>query len=154
MDRSKKLRVIGIGCLVLVSVSTASRADSAPCEKNFTVEEGLFNRKVYKTWHDFLLFAPQTIFNRTYTSLVKDGWIINSLDKESGIIFASQLEGSPGEGGKVASLNIIIENARNYFEGIKGAVRISMILSVPSGLHESDDMVRKNFCDLVTDIKK
>ena len=154
MNISKKSLAIGMICFFVTSISTISWADSLPCEKNFTVKDGLFDKKIYKTWEDLLALTPQMIFMRTYALLVKDGWLINFTDKEAGVILASQQEGSAGEGGKVAPLNIFIENAGNYFGGIRGGFRITMTFAVPSGLHANEDMVRKNFCETLAAIKK
>src|SRR4030066_1706179 len=114
MNKLKKSLAIGAGLLIIVSAATPGWAASEPCETNFTVKEGLFDKKIYKTWQEFPIIPLKTIYRRTYKSLVKEGWIINLTDKEGGVISASQLEGSPDEGGKVASLNIFIENAETY----------------------------------------
>ena len=152
MNKLKKSLAIGAGLLIIVSAATPGWAASEPCETNFTVKEGLFDKKIYKTWQEFPIIPLKTIYRRTYRSLVKDGWIINLTDKEGGVISASQLEGSPGEGGKVASLNIFIENAETY-GSLLGSVKVSMILSVPSSLHAHEHMVRMNFCAVLSDIK-
>lgn len=153
MGMQKKSLIIGIGGLILISISMLGWAENEPCETNFTVKEGLFDKKIYKTWQDFPIVPIQSIYRRVYKSLIKDGWIINLTDKEGGVISASQLEGSPGEGGKVAPLNIFIENAGKY-GSILGSVKVSMIFSVPSGLHADEHMVRKNFCAILADIKQ
>lgn len=152
MNMQKKI-AMGIAGLILVSVSTLSCAESEPCETNFTVKDGLFDKKIYKTWQDFPIVPIQSIYRRAYKSLIKDGWTINLTDKEGGVISASLLEGSPGEGGKVATLNIFIENAGKY-GSILGSVRTSMIFSVPSGLHADEHMVQMNFCAILADIKQ
>ena len=154
MNRSKKSLAVGIGCLVLLSISTISWADVAPCEKNFTVKEGFFGKKIYKTWQDLQDLMPQTIFKRAYAFLVKEGWVINFTDKETGVISALQQDVSADGGGKVAPLNIFIENAGNYLGGKSGGTRVTMTFSIPGGLHAQEDMVRKNFCDALAEIKK
>lgn len=153
MNMQKKSLIIGIGILTLVSFSRVSWAESEPCVTNFTVKEGLFDKRIYKTWQDFPIVPIQSIYRRAYKSLIKDGWTINLTDKEGGVISASLLEGSPGEGGKVATLNIFIENAGKY-GSILGSVRTSMIFSVPSGLHTDEHMVQMNFCAILADIKQ
>lgn len=153
MKMKKKSLAAVIAGLVLGSASTLGWADGEPCENNFSVKEGLFEKKIYKTWQDFPIVPIQSVYRRAYKSLVKDGWIINLTDKEGGVISASQLEGSPNEGGKVVPLNIFIENAGKY-GSILGAVRVSMILPVPGGLHADEHMVRKTFCAILADIKQ
>ncbi|CAG1004906.1 hypothetical protein ANAEL_03280 [Anaerolineales bacterium] len=152
MNKLKKSLAIGAGLLILVSAATPGWAASEPCETNFTVKEGLFDKKIYKTWQDFPIIPLQTVYRRAYKSLIKDGWIINLTDKEGGVISASQLEGSPGEGGKVATLNVFIENAGKYGSEL-GSVRVLMIFSVPSALHASEHMVQMNLCALLSGIK-
>ena len=156
MNMSKKSSVIGMVCLVFLSISTISWADSPPCEKNFIVKDGFFYKKIYTTWQDFeaRTLTPQIVLQRAYVFLVKDGWIINSTDKEVGVISASQQEGSLGEGGRVAFLSILAEGSGSYFGGKTGGTRITTILSVPGGLHTQEDIVRKNFCDMLAYIKQ
>ena len=98
MNMPEKFLVVGTGLLILAFASTLSWAGSEPCETNFTVKDGLFDKKIYKTWQDFPIVPIQSIYRRAYKSLVKDGWIINLTDKEGGVISASQLAGSSGEG--------------------------------------------------------
>ncbi len=156
MNRLRNSLIIGVACLAF---PVTGWTDTAPCEKNFTVKDSLFDKKIYKTWQDMLALTQQMIFKRSHTYLVNDGWMINLTDKEAGVIFASQAEGSSGGAGKVANLNILIENAGNYFGGLPsgrgfpGGYRVTMIFSVPSELHAHEDMVRKNFCDALAEIK-
>ena len=159
MNRLRNSLAIVVACLVFVAIPATGWADTVPCEKNFTVKEGLFDKKIYKTWQNLAALTQMMIYRRTYAYLVKDGWVINLTDKENGIISASQAEELSGGAGKAANLNILIENAGNYFgglpsgRGIPGEYRITMTLSVPSGLHAREDMVRKNFCDAMAEIK-
>lgn len=159
MNRLKNSLTIGIACLAFATIPATGWAETVSCEKNFTVKDGLFDRKIYKTWQELVALTQQMIFNRTYAYLVKDGWVINRTDKENGIISASQAEESIGGAGKVATLNILIENAGNYFgglpsgRGVPGGYRLTMAFSVPSGLNAHEDMVRKNFCDALAEIK-
>ncbi len=145
--------------MAFATIPATGWADTAPCEKNFTVKDGLFDKKIYKTWQDMLALTQQMVFNRTYAYLVKDGWVINLANKEAGVISASQVEESSGGAGKVANLNILIENAGNYFgglpsgRGVPGGYRLTMAFSVPSGLNAHEEMVRKNFCDALAEIK-
>ena len=156
MNTSKKLLTIGIGWLALISISAISWADNLPCENNFTVKDGFFDRKVYKTWQDFeaRTLTTQIVLQRAYVFLVKDGWIINSTDKEAGVISASLQEGTLGEGGRVASLSILTEGSNSYFGGKAGGTRVTTIFSVPAGLHAQEDRVRNNFCDILAYIKQ
>ncbi len=159
MNRLRNLLTIGVACLACAAFPATGWAQAAPCEKNFTVKEGLLDRKIYKTWQDMLALTQQMIFNRTYAYLVKDGWVINLTDKEAGIISVSQAGDSPVGAGKVANLNILIENAGNYFgglpsgRGVPGGYRLTMVFSVPGGLHAQEEMVRKTFCDALAEIK-
>lgn len=156
MNMPKKLSIIGMVCLIFAFIPTISRADGLPCEKNFTIKEGFFDKKIYTAWQDHLArtITPQLVFMRAYAFLMKEGWIINFTDKEAGIISASQQEGTLGEGGKVATLNIFTEGSGSYFAGPTGGIRVTTIFSVPSGLHAQDEMVKKEFCDILAYIKQ
>lgn len=151
--------VIGVVFMAFATVQTSGWAETAPCEKNITVKDGLFDNKIYKTWQDLVALTRQMIFNRTHAYLVKDGWVINLTDREAGIISASQAGESSSGAVKVANLNILIENAGNYFggvpsgRGVPGAYRLTMTFSVPSGLHVHEDMIRKSFCDTLAEVK-
>lgn len=159
MNRVRHLLVIGVACLTFATIPATGWADTAPCEKNFTVKDGFFDKKIYRTWQDLADLSQMMIYRRTYAYLVKDGWVINLTDKGNGIISASQVEESSGGAGKAATMNILIENAGNYFgglpsgRGMPGGFRITMTFSVPSGLHAHEEMVRENFCDALAEIK-
>jgi len=159
MNRLRNSLAIGVACLVFATIPATVRADTVPCEKNFTVKDGLFDKKIYKTWQNLGALTQMMIYRRTYAYLVKDGWVINLTDKENGIISASQAEELSGGAGRAANLNILIENAGNYFgglpsgRGLPGEYRLTMALSVPGGLHAHEDMVRKTFCDALEEIK-
>lgn len=153
MNSVKKPLAVGIAGLILAATSASVWAEGTQCETSFTVKEGLFNRKVYKALQDYPIVPIQAIYRRAYKSLVKDGWIINLTDKEGGVISASQLEGSAGEGGKVATLNVFIENAGKY-GSLLGNVRVSVIFSVPGALQADEHMVRMALCSLLADIKQ
>lgn len=145
--------------MVFAAIPATVWADTAPCEKNFAVKEGFFDKKIYRTWQDILDLTQQMIFKRTYKYLVKSGWVINLMDKETGVISASQAEILSGGEGKVANLNILIEDSGNYFRGVPsrrgvpGGYRITMTFSVPGELHADEDMVKKNFCAALAEIK-
>ena len=153
---TKNLLATGIGFLALISAPIYGSADGLPCENNFTVKDGFFDRKIYKTWQDFeaRTLTNQIVLQRANVFLVKEGWIINSSDKEAGVISASLQEGAPGEGGRVASLSILAEGSNSYLGGKTGGTRVTAIFSVPAGLHAQEDNVRNNFCDILAYIKQ
>lgn len=159
MNRIRNSFVIGVACLVFATIPANVWADTAPCEKNFTARDGFFDKKIYKTWQDIRDLTSQMIFKRAYSYLVKGGWVIKLADTETGVIIASQVEESSGGAGKVASLNILVENSGNYFggvpskRGVPGAFRVTMTFSVPGGLHAHEDMVRESFCNALAEIK-
>lgn len=159
MNRARDSFVIGVACLVFSTIPATGWADTAPCEKNFAVKDGFFGKKIYRTWQEIVDLPRQAIFIRTYTYLVKGGWIINLTDIETGVISASQVDDSSGSAGKMANLNILIENAANYFGGVASrrgvavGFRVTMTFSVPSGLDAHEDMVRGNFCEALAEIK-
>src|SRR3990172_8228649 len=159
MNRLRKSFVIGVACLVFATIPATGWAVTEPCEKNFIVKDGFLDRKIYKTWQELQALTRQAIFMRTYTYLVKGGWVINLTDEETGVISASQVEDSSGSAGKMANLNILIENEGNYYggtatkRGVPGAFRVTMTFSVPSGLDAHEDMVRKEFCGALAEIK-
>ena len=159
MNRLKNSLAIWIACMAFITIPATGWAETVPCEKNFTAKDGMFNGKIYKTWQELADLSQMMIYRRAYAYLIKDGWAINLTDKENGIISASQLEESSGGKEKAASLNILIENAGNYFgglpsgRGVPGAYRLTMAFSVPSGLIAHEEMVKKSFCDALAEIK-
>ena len=159
MNRLRKSFVIGVACLVFATIPATGWAVTEPCEKNFIVKDGFLDRKIYKTWQELQALTRQAIFMRTYTYLLKGGWVINLTDEETGVISASQVDGSSGSTGKVANLNILIENAGNYYggaaskRGVPAGFRVTMTFSVPGGLDAHEDMVRKEFCAALAEIK-
>src|SRR4030065_612190 len=146
MNRLRNSFVVGVACLVFSTIPATVWAVTEPCEKNFTVKDGFFDRKIYKTWQELQALTRQAIFMRTYTYLVKGGWVINLTDEETGVISASQVDGSSGSTGKVANLNILIENAGNYYGGAArkrggpAGFRGTVTFSVPGGANTPEDM--------------
>ena len=159
MSRLKHSLITGVACLTFASIPATGWAEAVPCEKNFTIKDGYFDKKIYKTWQDIGSLTRQMVFARMYAYLVKDGWVINLTDREAGIISASQAEELSGGAGKAANLNILVENAGNYFGGlpsgrdVPGAYRVTMVFSVPSGLHAHEGMIKASFCGALAEIQ-
>jgi len=145
--------------LVFATIPATGWAVTEPCEKNFTVKDGFFDRKIYKTWQEIPALTQQAILMRTYSYLVKGGWVINLKDEKAGVISAAQVEDSSGSAGKMANMNVLVENAGNYYggvagrRGVPGAFRVTMTISAPGGLDAHEDMVRKEFCGALAEIK-
>ena len=160
MNRFRNPLVIGVACLALAAIPATGWADIAACEKNFAVKDGFFDKKIYRTWQDLRDLSQMMIYRRAYEYLLKDGWVINRMDKEYWAISASQAEELSGGEGKAANLNILIENAGNYFGGIPsrkgtlGAYRITITFSVPGGLHTDEGMIKKYLCATLAEIKE
>ena len=158
MNKSRNPLAIGVAWLVFAAIPATGWAEIVPCEKNFAVKDGFFDKKIYRTWQDLRDLSQMMIYRRAYEYLVKDGWVIDRMDKELWVISASQTEELSGGEGKAANLNILIENAGNYFGGIPsgrgtpGAYRITMTFSVPGGLHTNEDQVKKYFCAALEEI--
>lgn len=150
MKKLKRTSAFGMACLALSLFSTICWADAAPCEKNFTVKEGVLGRQIYNTWQVLPEITTQKAFRRTYIHLAKEGWAINLTDKEFGIISAS-----PGDGGKAAPLNVFIEDLGDNGGGVspKG-IKVTITFSVPGGLQASEDSIRKSFCETLAEIKR
>lgn len=155
MDRLKPLPALLTMALACLALPAFGQAEGAPCEKNFTVKEGVLGRQIYNTWQVLPEITPQKAFRRAYIYLIREGWAINLADKEFGVISASQQGVSSGEGGKAVPLNVLIEDLGDSGGGLspKG-IKATVTFSIPGGLHASEDGVRGSFCDMLADIKR
>ena len=104
-----------VGLIALAIGGVAGGADApstgADCAANFKMEGNFLAGKKYSTWTEYAAVSKADLFSRVVTNVAKDGWTINSSDKETGIISASSTV-SYGKG-SVAPLTIVIEPSGN-----------------------------------------
>ena len=105
---------------------SSSLSGPAECKEHSTLGGSYFTGRSYKTWDTFVDLPPPDAFRRAFAFLVKEGWKMGQIDKDLGLISASQ-EAAFGEG-KAAPLNVLVEPM-----GDKGS-KLTVTFSMSGGL--------------------
>ncbi len=147
----KILSTIGIGCLILVSSSIATRAEDkaakvedSPSFKHFTESGSFFTGKKFSTWQEFPDVSTTNAFKRAYAYIAQNGYTIVSSDKEMGIISATHNVIS--REAKTVPLTILVENS-----GHDGS-KVTITKSLTGGVVDSG--VRGFFAKVMAEVGK
>lgn len=134
------------GCASQSTAPAPTQAATAPsqlgaCATNFTTEGGFWSGTRYSTFEEFPKKTVNGAFDALLRSVAASGYQINSSNKESGMISASQTV-SYGQG-KTAPLNFVIQKSA------QSGVRIDVSFTTSGGVSASTDAVQKEFCKLL-----
>jgi hypothetical protein len=141
------------GCIGSMPTQSSSQADSPkssdtrPCAKNFTVEGSAMSLsgKKYKTNAFVSGVSRNDAMTRASKKLAQDGLNIVTMDKEGGLLVASNKaiagRGSQDDGQFVST-----------FEPEKGGLMVSMRLGTSFGQVASEDDMRENMCGVIAAI--
>lgn len=135
------MNIFKLSLFVFVGAFSVQTFAAEQCETNFSSAGSFFKGKVFKTWADVPGVDSVNAYKKVYLQVVKDGWKINSSDKELGIISAGQ-EVSYGAG-KSAPLSITVEKIG------EGNSKISIAYSISGGISAAEKDVIKSFCQTI-----
>lgn len=114
--------------------------DPRECAQNFSYTGSFLSGRTYKTYAHIKGVEQKTAMSRVAQFTANDGWNINSVDKELGIISASQTV-SYGDG-KTAPLNIsFLQNTDD--------LKLSLSYSTSGGVSSPLDAIVDHFCKTV-----
>ncbi|MGR3220069.1 MAG: SHOCT domain-containing protein [Candidatus Anammoxibacter sp.] len=117
--------------------------DKRPCAQNFTYEGNFFSGYQFKT-HQFVNnVSIDAAVTRVAKSLADEGYSINNVNKEMGIVSASQVV-SFGSG-KTVPFNANIASAN-------AGVNVSLTFSISGGLITYKSKVKEMFCRVIESI--
>ena len=114
------------------------------CMDHYSKEGSFFSGRSFKSWADYPKTPPKTAFARVYREVVKQGFKINTADKEVGVISAQQnVTGSAA----TVPLNVMVEP-----EG-KGS-KVSLTFQTQGGLTVGEAGLQRGFCDILGAVGK
>lgn len=128
------------------SVESGSVADRRPCVANFSVEGSYWSGHAVKSFEDYPNSSKGATFPYLLSKIASVGYIIDSSDKEAGLISASYpLTFGKGE---TTSLNAAVT------ERGQAGVRVDLTFTTGGMATFSIDEVRKEFCSILEGVPK
>jgi len=149
----RNIFIVGLLCSVMVyggglamARQTTQTADNRECMQNFTYEGSYWSGRTFKT-HGVVQNVSKSVAVERAARYIASagGWQITTVDKEIGIISASQTVGH-GKG-KTNPLNVSIET-------IKNGVNVSISFSCTSGEAVRGHVLQNTFCSIIEAIRK
>jgi len=149
----RNIFIAGLLCSAVIcagGMATARQAaqtsDTRECMRNFSYEGSFWSGRIFKTHGVVQNVSKSVAVERAARYLAgAGGWYINTIDKESGVISASQAVGY-GKG-KTNPLNISIESVKN-------GVNVSISWSSSSHEIARGQMIQNTFCSIIEAIGK
>jgi hypothetical protein len=122
--------------------SASPNNDPRACAKNFSHDGSLFSLSGVKYMTHAVVPAVQKkdAIERAAKQIALDGLTVNTIDKEGGLITASN-HVTAGNGDAVPMVVTVASN--------KGGVEAQLNFSTRFGQHSSDEDVRNEFCNIV-----
>lgn len=128
------------------SVESGSVADRRPCAANFSVEGSYWSGHAVKSFEDYPNSSKGATFPYLLSKIASVGYLIDSSDKEAGLISASYpLTFGKGE---TTSLNTAVT------ERGRTGVRVDLTFTTGRMATFSIDEVRKEFCSILEGVPK
>ncbi|MAZ66374.1 MAG: hypothetical protein CMF25_04630 [Kangiellaceae bacterium] len=132
------------GCASGGGVQKLETTDTRACAQNFTYDGSFLAGRTFKTKDIVKGVNPKTAIKRAAKYTAEDGWNIANIDKEMGIISASQ-NVSFGDG-KTAPLTISVDSS-------SGGSEVRMSYSISGGVTAPVDAVKDHFCATIEAIQ-
>ena len=113
--------------------------DPRPCAQNFTYDGSILIGRTFKTNESIAGVSKTVAIERAAKKIAKEGMSITTIDKDMGIVSASQTV-SYGKG-QTAPLTVSIDSVKN-------GVDVSIAFSISGGETTSVDTAKDFFCDI------
>jgi hypothetical protein len=149
----RNIFIVGLLCSVIIygggratAQRTVQTSDNRECMQNFTYVGSFWSGRIFKTHGVVQNVSKSVAVERAARYLAgAGGWYITTIDKESGVISASEQVGF-GKG-KTNPLNVSIEPVKNG---------VNVSISFSSSAHEiaRGQMIQNIFCSIIEAIKK
>lgn len=134
---TKKLRAAAGLALLLPFLPI--RAQAADCDRNFTAAGNILTGKTYTTVAELSNVSADSVYQSTYQSIAKQGFIIQQSDSSARVISAVDSNSAPG---RPAPLNVTVEPAL-------GGATITLTFATPAGAFAPEGSVKDEFCKIV-----
>jgi len=146
--------IVGLLCSVIIygcGGGAATRqivqtSDNRECIRNFITEGSFVSGRTFKTHQLVPNVSKSVAMERAARYLATDGWQINTIDKELGVISAAQPV-AWAKGGKTAPLNVSIES-------VEGGINVSLSFSATSGALVRGELLKNTFCSIIKATEK
>lgn len=126
--------------------SSVSKNDTRQCVANYSSSGSFWTGKQFKTYGIYQKINKDVVFDKTLASLASSGLTIQTSNKESGVISASQAV-IMGEG-KTVPVNAIISGNKATNE-----VKVELNFTLSGGLYTNADGLQEEFCKVLDNIK-
>ena len=147
----KTLIATSIALLVSQGCATERTAirsgDNRPCVTNYSTVGELWTGKQFKTFEDFPKVSTAIAFEKVAAAVASHGYQIRSINKDLGIISASQ-DVSFSSGGKTIPLNAVVKSSTG------GGARVELLFSFSAGLATSADAVQDALCEILAPVSR
>ncbi len=125
--------------LVLLLPFLSIHAQAADCDRNFTTAGSILTGKRYTTVAELPNVSADSVYQSTYQSIAKQGFIIQQSDSSARVITAVD---SNSASGRPAALNVTVEPARS------GAT-VTLTFGTPAGAFAPEGSIKDEFCKIV-----
>lgn len=125
------------------SAEASTPSQLGACATNFSTEGSFWSGTRYSTFEEYPKKTVTGAFDALLRSVAANGYQINSTNKESGTISASQTV-SYGQG-KTAPLNFVVQKSAQ-------GVRVDASFSTSGGVSAAAEDVKKGFCKLMAPV--
>jgi len=132
-----------IAVIAAAGWSSSAVAQDTQCQTNFETEGSFFSGRSYSSWAVDPAVSTGEAFRRAYTALVREGWRIQTSDREMGVISAAtDVQWSDN---RTAPLNVLVEP----FEG--SGSRLTVTFSIHAGAMMRD--AETSFCEIMATLR-
>lgn len=114
-------------------------AQAADCDSNFTTAGSILTGKRYTTVAELPNVTADSVYQSSYHSIAKQGFIIQQSDSSARVITAVDSNSAPG---RPAPLNVTVESTR-------GGATITLTYGTPAGAFAAEGSVKDEFCKIV-----
>lgn len=134
-------------CVSMPGASETAKVDERACAKSFAVEGSALS--ITGTKYSTSMFVPgvsvKVAMDRASKQIAMDGMTITTLDREGGLIAASN-KVIAGKGDTVPLVST--------FEAAKGGVQVRLKFANGFGQVTTEETVRNGFCNIISAIEK
>ena len=124
-----------------LSAAPSAFAQSAgqQCRDNFKIQGSFFTPRSFRS-HAMIKAAPDRVFQRAYTNVVRQGFAIDRHDKEARVLVAlNEVAGSHRQ----IPLNVVVD------EDGEGGSRLSLVFSLDAGMAVGKEDVIGGLCEIM-----
>lgn len=132
-------------CIQAAEVADGKRLEpeNHPCVDHFKTEGGFLIGPTHRTWQVFSGISQAKILDKAGAALVANGWHVNSIDREMGVLTASRV--MKGGGGQRENVTMIVHETQLENTHSK-ALQADIVLNPAKGVLTSKKEVATTLC--------